>query len=367
MFRHAASLLLVAETSRNANAQAGLMATRRQVRRGRAFNEVNDSDKQHMLHRRQVEDISIDMIPVSSSFSYDFATGSKSSKGSRPPSIGKAAKGSKPPSAASASKASSTKAGKSVNTGAFVIAKSVKCGGRGEPSCSPSLQPSASSSPSLQPSMTESPSTSSQPSMSAEPSIKSEAPSLSSAPSTSAAPTACTNLEGEGCATSYPDTFNAGRNYVPNVFSNITFYEPICGNMSTFIDYLPSCDCYPNFRDTDWYRFQHEGGPVAVTLEANAPSLVALLTLYPLKILLFAKLLSPPDTITVTRDVPAGVYYIFVGTTLFGSGLPCGSGLNEYTVTLTEGSASIMVPFIEQAEFPDFSHNITELIAPLEL
>ena len=129
-------------------------------------------------------------------------------------------------------------------------------------------------------------------------------------------------LEGEPtCVDEYVDTYNGGCNSSPYVFQNISCNTTICGASGTYL-YTGL-----NYRDTDWFRLVITQ-PTTLTFKCVAE--------FPLQTLLFNagtencsdytmidyRQVIACDTATMIYDVPAGVYWLWVGPSVFDS-YPC--------------------------------------------
>ncbi len=136
--------------------------------------------------------------------------------------------------------------------------------------------------------------------------------------------------EGEVCGT---DT-NGGCNTVPPIFTDAQCGDTFCGTAWAAGD-----------RDTDWYLVNHGGGILSSTLTSQfqgvnfivdigfpgcAPAVVGQIGC--------SNDCSP--TLDASADLPAGTYVVFVATgNCDGSGIfdgvPCGSGNNDYTLSIS--------------------------------
>lgn len=110
-------------------------------------------------------------------------------------------------------------------------------------------------------------------------------------------------------------------------------YEPITAG-------VPVCGTFwadGSFRDTDWFSFSIVGSQnVEASLNANFPSALALLDKNcPPGIFVF-NTSTTPCPLTASFCLAEGDYAVFVATSVF-NGNPCGSGLNDYVLTLTVG------------------------------
>jgi hypothetical protein len=138
-------------------------------------------------------------------------------------------------------------------------------------------------------------------------------------------------IEGEPvCYDDYEDNYNGGCNSTPFVFQPITCQEMICGTSGTF--YMDGL----SYRDTDWYE-----------VELTAPTNVTWSVCAEFEVLIFVinggsgncvdytvlgyAIGSPFEQTTLNFDVGPGLYWLWVGPTVYGSGVPCGS---EYVATL---------------------------------
>jgi hypothetical protein len=129
--------------------------------------------------------------------------------------------------------------------------------------------------------------------------------------------------EGEPtCYDEYVDSYNGGCNSNPVVFQNVNCGDTICGTSGTYL-YTGL-----NYRDTDWFRLVITQ-PTTLTFKAVAE--------FPLQTILLNagtencsdytqldyRQVNPCDTATITMAVQPGVYWLWVGPSVF-SGYPCG-------------------------------------------
>ena len=132
--------------------------------------------------------------------------------------------------------------------------------------------------------------------------------------------------EGEECGT---DT-NGGCNSDPAAFGSIAFDETVCGD--GWAD--------GGTRDTDWYLFSHEGGPVTATLTSEFNGVVFLVdgiaACVPVVVGATGASNGCEPLGSAVADLPAGEYVVFVAPADF-EGAPCGGGNNAYSVTLIAG------------------------------
>jgi len=136
--------------------------------------------------------------------------------------------------------------------------------------------------------------------------------------------------EGEECYDEYVDNFNGGCNSSPNVFSSYTFGDIVCGTSGTYL-YQGG-----QYRDTDWFRVELAQNQL-LTLNAVAE--------FPLQLLLIDAMNddcvnyivdaygygNPCDTVSIQWIATAGVWYLWVGPSVF-SGVQCPS---DYTMWAT--------------------------------
>jgi hypothetical protein len=129
-------------------------------------------------------------------------------------------------------------------------------------------------------------------------------------------------LEGEpNCYDEYVDNYNGGCNSSPFVFQNISCNTTICGTSGTYL-YTGL-----NYRDTDWFR---------LVLQQSTTLTFKCVAEFPLQtflinagtencstyILLDNRQVNACDTATITKCVQAGVYWLWVGPSVFES-YPC--------------------------------------------
>ncbi|MBU6412412.1 MAG: hypothetical protein KGS45_02975 [Planctomycetes bacterium] len=130
------------------------------------------------------------------------------------------------------------------------------------------------------------------------------------------------------CSNGYIDATNGGCNSNPNVFGpRLECGDSVCGTYGTYLSASGA-----NFRDTDWYRFSV---PVATnvtwTAIGSARTRVFILSATCPTNTIATAAADPCQPATVTANLPAGDYYLFVGTDAF-SGVACGS---RYRATVT--------------------------------
>jgi hypothetical protein len=139
-------------------------------------------------------------------------------------------------------------------------------------------------------------------------------------------------IEGEPiCYDDYEDTYNGGCNSTPFIFQPITCGETICGTSGTF--YFGG----NSYRDTDWFEIELQADTnVTWTVCASFEALIFIIdggsgncVDYTI---LGQAINGPYLPATLSFDVGPGRYWFWVGPTVFGSGVPCGS---EYVGTLT--------------------------------
>jgi hypothetical protein len=134
--------------------------------------------------------------------------------------------------------------------------------------------------------------------------------------------------EGEPvCFDGYVDNFNGGCNSTPNVYSEVTLGETVCGAGG---DYVTGG---LNYRDTDWYHFNvSQDTTVNIVAVAGFPLQLMLLNYDCANIqVLGTAFPAACDTGLITVAVPAGDYTVWVGEAT-GIGTPCGT---PYWFTLT--------------------------------
>jgi hypothetical protein len=129
--------------------------------------------------------------------------------------------------------------------------------------------------------------------------------------------------EGEpDCYDGYVDNYNAGCNEVPYVFQDVNCGDTICGKSGTYIF------DGGNYRDTDWFRVVL-GSPNTLSWKAVAefPLLIFIMDAGSEDCLDYTTLgyttANECDTAFLSFDVPAGVYWLWAGPSVF-SGIDCG-------------------------------------------
>jgi hypothetical protein len=131
--------------------------------------------------------------------------------------------------------------------------------------------------------------------------------------------------EGEpNCYDDYVDNYNAGCNVGPPYnFQNVNCGDTICGTSGTYLVGGSS-----NYRDTDWYRVVL-GSPTTLSWKvvAEFPLLIFIINGGSENCSDYTVLGSATanecDTAFLSFDVPAGVYWLWAGPSVF-SGYPCG-------------------------------------------
>jgi hypothetical protein len=124
------------------------------------------------------------------------------------------------------------------------------------------------------------------------------------------------------CEDNWEDIWNAGCGGHPVVFEDISCNTKICGTSGTYLDNGA------NNRDTDWFRLElAEAASITWSVVAEFP--VMILTIdagsencvdYEI---LDLRQVDPCDTATISMWVPAGVYWLWIGSWVF-EGYPCG-------------------------------------------
>jgi hypothetical protein len=129
-------------------------------------------------------------------------------------------------------------------------------------------------------------------------------------------------LEGEpDCGTDYVDMYNGGCNSSPYVFQTINCNTTICGKSGTYL-YGGG-----NYRDTDWFRVVITS-PTTLTWKAvgEFPILIFIIDAGSEDCIDYSVLGSMTadmcDTAVLTMDVQPGVYWLWVGPSVFDS-YPC--------------------------------------------
>ncbi|KPL00820.1 MAG: hypothetical protein AMJ91_03050 [candidate division Zixibacteria bacterium SM23_73_3] len=122
------------------------------------------------------------------------------------------------------------------------------------------------------------------------------------------------------CTDNWEDIWNGGCNSDPNVFEDVNCDDIICGTSGTY-DYYGS-----NYRDTDWFRVTLTD-PATLTWKvvAEFPLLIFVIeeSDCAAPIILGSATADMCDTATLAFEVPAGVYWLWVGPSVF-EGVPCG-------------------------------------------
>ena len=146
--------------------------------------------------------------------------------------------------------------------------------------------------------------------------------------------------EGEGdCSAGYVDLYNSGCNASDGSFPTtpLSANTAVCGTTGNFISAAGA-----NSRDTDWYAYAHPGGSLSLTVtSAGFSVLTGILNTLPdgsnCDSAAFLPGLSGTsagcEPITLSADLPAGTYIVFVSTAEF-TGTPCGF---DYNLIVTTG------------------------------
>jgi len=139
-------------------------------------------------------------------------------------------------------------------------------------------------------------------------------------------------LEGEPfCEDEYDDVYNGGCNSDPYVFQDVQCDDIICATSGTF--YFAG----GAYRDTDWFRLELAGpntwdltwcvvaefDPLIFIIDAGSEDCIDYTILGSLTG--FAC-----DTTCLTFTVDPGVYWLWCGPQVFGTGVPCGTEGGEY-------------------------------------
>jgi hypothetical protein len=135
--------------------------------------------------------------------------------------------------------------------------------------------------------------------------------------------------EGEPtCTDDYVDMYNGGCNSSPYVFQTIPCNTTICGTSGDYLYYGSQ------YRDTDWFRVEVSEGTLTWKAVAEFPVLIFIIDAGTENCSDYTVLNSitanPCDTAVLSQYVPAGVYWLWVGPSVF-SGYPCGL---EYVATV---------------------------------
>ncbi len=137
------------------------------------------------------------------------------------------------------------------------------------------------------------------------------------------------------CEDDWEDVWNGGCNSTPPAFNQtLSSGDTVCGTSGTYLyDGL-------NYRDTDWFRFEHGGGVLTFGCVGEFPLQTILIDAgsedcVDYEILDYRQV-AECDTAVITMDVPAGVYWLWVGPSIF-EGIDCGV---EY-VAWVSGAAAI--------------------------
>ena len=124
------------------------------------------------------------------------------------------------------------------------------------------------------------------------------------------------------CTDDWEDIWNGGCNSDPYVFEDVNCGDIICGTSGTF-DYYGD-----NYRDTDWFRVELTNpATLSWKVVAEFPLLIFIIDAGSEDCVDYAILGSATavecDTALLSFDVPAGVYWLWVGPSVF-SGIDCG-------------------------------------------
>lgn len=136
--------------------------------------------------------------------------------------------------------------------------------------------------------------------------------------------------EGEPlCGPDYEDTYNGGCNSSPYIVQDIECGDVICGKSGTYL-YGTS-----EYRDTDWYRLTLATfSRVTWTANTEFPSLLFIIdagTEDCVTYTILEESTAPCGPNTVSADIPAGVYWLFIAPNVF-TGVDCDS---DYVVQVT--------------------------------
>jgi hypothetical protein len=128
--------------------------------------------------------------------------------------------------------------------------------------------------------------------------------------------------EGEPtCTDDWDDTYNGGCNSSPYVFQTIPCNTTICGTSGTYLYYGSQ------YRDTDWFRVEVSEGTLTWKVVAEFPVLIFLIDAGTENCsdytILNSITANPCDTAVLSQYVPAGVYWLWAGPSVF-TGYPCG-------------------------------------------
>jgi len=129
--------------------------------------------------------------------------------------------------------------------------------------------------------------------------------------------------EGEPtCYDNYVDSYNGGCNSTPNVFQTVNLGNVICGTSGTYLFGAS------NYRDTDWFRVVLTS-PTTLSWKvvAEFPVLIFIMNAGTENCsdytILGNTTAAACDTAFLSFAVPAGVYWLWVGPSVF-TGYPCG-------------------------------------------
>ena len=128
--------------------------------------------------------------------------------------------------------------------------------------------------------------------------------------------------EGEpDCYDEYVDNYNGGCNSDPYIWQNINCNTTICGKSGTYL--------YTGlqYRDTDWFRVEVSDGDLTFKAVAEFPLQTILLGAGSEDCADYTfidyRQVNMCDTATISMWVPSGVYWLWVGPSVF-AGYPCG-------------------------------------------
>ncbi len=124
------------------------------------------------------------------------------------------------------------------------------------------------------------------------------------------------------CEENWEDIWNGGCNSSPYVFEDVNCGDTICGTSGTYLYYGS------NYRDTDWFRVVLTT-PATLSWKAvgEFPILIFIIDAGSENCVDYTILgnttANPCDTAFLSFDVPAGVYWLWVGPSVF-EGIDCG-------------------------------------------
>ena len=123
------------------------------------------------------------------------------------------------------------------------------------------------------------------------------------------------------CEDDWEDVWNGGCNSSPYVFENVLCNTTVCGTSGTYLYYGSQ------YRDTDWFRVEVSDGDLTFKCVAEFPLLLFLIDAgsedcadYSILGNITANMC---DTAVLSMWVPSGVYWLWVGPSVF-TGYPCG-------------------------------------------